>query len=140
MNDKPATRRSFLGWLWTGLGLVVLAEIVWVTVAFLRPRRRRADDAAGILVCGPESDFAPGSVTAFPAGKFYLARLADGTIIRRDQGLSPLRWWPDDSSMPGTPPDVEDANAATLFIDDHYRLIRLNPETGARTVLVGKGE
>jgi cytochrome b6-f complex iron-sulfur subunit len=81
MSDRPTTRRSFLGWLWTGLGLVVLAEIVWVAVAFLKPRRRQADEATGILVCGPESDFEPGSVTAFPAGKFYLARLADGGFL-----------------------------------------------------------
>lgn len=81
MSEQPTTRRRFLTWLWTGLGLVVLAEIVWVVVAFLRPRRSGANAAAGLLVCGPESDFAPGSVTAFPAGEFYLARLESGGFL-----------------------------------------------------------
>lgn len=81
MSEQPTTRRTFLTWLWTGLGLVALAELVWVAVAFLRPRRGAADEAAGLLVCGPESDFEPGSVTAFPAGKFYLTRLADGGFL-----------------------------------------------------------
>ena len=81
MTGPDLQRRSFLKWLWTGLGLVVLVEFIWVGLSFLRPRRRRADDAAQLLVCGPVDDFAPGSVTAFPAGGFYLSRLADGGFL-----------------------------------------------------------
>jgi len=33
------------------------------------------------MICGPVDEFAAGSVTAFPAGKFYLARLEDGGFL-----------------------------------------------------------
>ena len=33
------------------------------------------------MVAGPVERFAPGSVTAFPAGRFYLSRLADGGFL-----------------------------------------------------------
>jgi cytochrome b6-f complex iron-sulfur subunit len=74
-------RRRFLTWLWTGLGLVALAEIVAISFSFLKPRHRAAAGAQALFVCGPVRDFAPGSVTAFPAGKFYLARLDDGGFL-----------------------------------------------------------
>ena len=81
MTGPDPRRRSFLKWLWTGLGLVVMAEFVWVGLSFLRPRRHRADDTAGLLVCGAVDDFEPGTVTAFPAGGFYLSRLVDGGFL-----------------------------------------------------------
>lgn len=81
MNGVRSDRRSFLKWLWTGLGLVAAAELAWVGLSFLRPRRRPDATGAGLTVCGPVADFAPGSVTAFPAGSFHLARLADGGFL-----------------------------------------------------------
>lgn len=80
--DAPATtsRRSFLSRLWLGLGGLALAEYVWLVVEFLRPRPAAAE-AAGVLVAGPVEQFDPGSVTAFPAGKFYLTRLTDGGFL-----------------------------------------------------------
>jgi cytochrome b6-f complex iron-sulfur subunit len=81
MTDSGQDRRQFLKWLWTGLGLVALAQIVWIVVSFLRPRRRAVAAEKALFVCGPEDDFAIGSVTAFPAGKFYLARLEDGGFL-----------------------------------------------------------
>jgi len=80
MTEPGRDRRGFLKWLWTGLGLVALAEVVWIAVSFLRPRARAAT-AAALHVCGPEGDFPVESVTAFPAGKFYLVRLADGGFL-----------------------------------------------------------
>ena len=77
--DHP--RRSFLKWLWTGLGVIAVAEIVWVVTSFLRPRRRAVAAEAALFVCGPQNEFDAGSVTAFPAGKFYLARLDDGGFL-----------------------------------------------------------
>jgi len=74
------SRRSFLTRMWLGLGGLALAEYVWLAVEFLRPRSRAAE-AAGVLVAGPVGQFDPGSVTAFPAGRFYLTRLADGGFL-----------------------------------------------------------
>ncbi|MDP2469495.1 MAG: ubiquinol-cytochrome c reductase iron-sulfur subunit [Candidatus Palauibacterales bacterium] len=78
--DDGTTRRSFVGRLWLGLGGLALAEYVWLVVEFLRPRPVSAE-AAGVLVAGPVERFDPGSVTAFPAGKFYLSRLPDGGFL-----------------------------------------------------------
>ncbi len=79
-EEAETTRRSFLGRLWLGLGGLALAEYVWLVVEFLRPRPGSAE-AAGVLVAGPIDRFDLGSVTAFPAGKFYLTRLADGGFL-----------------------------------------------------------
>ena len=73
-------RRSFLVRIAWALGFVALAEAVWVVVSFLRPRRAVLDEAE-ILVAGPVDRFEPGTVTAFPEGKFYLVRLDDGSFL-----------------------------------------------------------
>ena len=75
------SRRSFLGKAWLGVGAVALAEAVWIVVDFLRPRRVSAADDAAIVIAGPIDRFEPGSVTAFPAGKFYLVRLENGGFL-----------------------------------------------------------
>ena len=74
-------RRSLLRLAWLGLGVAALAEGVWIVASFLRPRRREPASAGHLVVAGPADGFAPGSVTAFPAGRFYLVRLADGGFL-----------------------------------------------------------
>lgn len=74
-------RRSFLRVAWLALGGVALGEAAWILGSFLRPRRRAAETAASLVVAGPTDAFALGSVSAFPAGKFYLVRLADGGFL-----------------------------------------------------------
>lgn len=90
MNEPQTERRGFLRWLWVGLGLVALGEILWMGLTFLRPRRRPVTAAQALLVCGPVADFAVGSVTPFPAGKFYLVRLADGGFLALHRECSHL--------------------------------------------------
>jgi cytochrome b6-f complex iron-sulfur subunit len=77
------SRRGFLNKLWLALGLVVLAEFVWLGASFLRPRKPRTEgsDFGGVIPAGPAEGFAPGTVTAFPRGQFYLARLEDGGFL-----------------------------------------------------------
>jgi cytochrome b6-f complex iron-sulfur subunit len=80
------SRRRFLRRLWKLLGLLALAEALWLVASFLRPRKERlgadgANGAGGTVTAGRTSDFPPGSVTAFPQGRFYLARLADGGFL-----------------------------------------------------------
>lgn len=77
----PSTRRGVLGWLWGALGLAALAELGWVTTAFLRPRPSGSAADAALFVAGPLELFAPSSVTAFPEGRFYLVRLGDGGLL-----------------------------------------------------------
>lgn len=81
-DDQQPSRRSFLGRLWLLLGGVAVLEAVWVVAEFLKPRRRRAAaDDDTIFVAGPVERFQPGTVTAFPHGRFYLARLEDGRFL-----------------------------------------------------------
>jgi cytochrome b6-f complex iron-sulfur subunit len=81
--DRPtASRRRILRWLWGGLGLAAAAEATWITLSFTRSRRRRtAPEDEAVLVAGPVAAFVPDSVTAFPAGRFYLVRRADGGFL-----------------------------------------------------------
>ncbi len=74
------TRRGFLGRIWLALGGVALVEYAWLGFEFLKPRQAPAE-ALPIVDAGPLDAFDPGSVTAFPAGKFYLVRLEDGGFL-----------------------------------------------------------
>lgn len=82
-GGEVSPRRRFIVGVWIGLVALVLAEMAWIAVSFLRPRsRRRAAEALGALVlAGPVERFEPGSVTAFREGRFYLVRLADGGFL-----------------------------------------------------------
>jgi len=82
-KDRDATtRRSFLGRLWVWLGGLVILEGIWITSAILRPRKPPATaDRDEIVVAGPVDRFEAGTVTAFPAGKFYLSRMEDGGFL-----------------------------------------------------------
>jgi len=80
-KGKSLSRRSFLSWLSLAVGALFSVEIIWLLFSFLRPRKTSAEKQAIIFEAGPEEQFIAGSVTAFPEGKFYLARLADGGFL-----------------------------------------------------------
>jgi cytochrome b6-f complex iron-sulfur subunit len=85
-EDQPgpvSPRRGFLAKLWLGLGAIALAEIIWLIVSFFRPRKPRAGkgDFGTTIEAGPVASFDLNSVTAFPRGQFYLARLEDGGFL-----------------------------------------------------------
>jgi cytochrome b6-f complex iron-sulfur subunit len=81
--ESVPTRRSFLNILWVILGGAALAEFFVVAIAFLRPRKAKAQREEGdaVIDAGPVDSFDLESVTAFVRGKFYLARLADGGFL-----------------------------------------------------------
>jgi cytochrome b6-f complex iron-sulfur subunit len=70
---EPAApaRRDFLGKLGKGLGIL----------AAVAPGKGGAGRGAVLVVAGPVAEFTPASVRAFPGGKFYLVRLADGGFL-----------------------------------------------------------
>lgn len=88
-DNKPdaapaaVSRRSFLNILWTALGLAALAEFLWLAFSFLRPARPDSTDnqANTVIQAGEVASFAPGTVTAFQSGEFYVVRLDDGGLL-----------------------------------------------------------
>ena len=82
-TDTAVSRRRFLTIVWIGLGLTALLEAIWMAVAFLKPsgNRSRSSDTDTVITAGPVDTFLPGSVTAFPRGRFYLARMDDGGFL-----------------------------------------------------------
>lgn len=78
-----SSRRGFLTKLWFALGFVALAEFMAVAVAFFRPGKPEAhsENIDALVTAGDIHAFAPGSVTAFVRGRFYLSRLADGGFL-----------------------------------------------------------
>jgi cytochrome b6-f complex iron-sulfur subunit len=80
---EPAARgrRSFLDRLWKALGILALVEMAAVVTAYLAPRKARGGSGEALVVAGPVAEFTPASVRPFPAGRFYLVRLADGGFL-----------------------------------------------------------
>ena len=83
-------RRRFMNRLWALLTGTLVLEIAWVAGSFLRPRGRAGAAKASLVVAGAADGFAPGSVTAFPGGRFYLARLDDGGFLALDRTCTHL--------------------------------------------------
>jgi cytochrome b6-f complex iron-sulfur subunit len=80
---EPAApaRRDFLGRVGKGLGILAGVELLAVVVAYLAPARGGAARGGALVVAGPVAEFTPSSVRAFPGGRFYLVRLADGGFL-----------------------------------------------------------
>ena len=77
---KP-DRRDFLGVAWRLLGVAAAVELIGVVAAYLWPRKSSGGTSARVVVAGPVGEYTPASVTAFPQGRFYLVRLADGGFL-----------------------------------------------------------
>ena len=78
--------------LWAAVGVVAVAEALGLTWAYFRPRKPRvpAGERDASVVAGPVENFAPGSVTAFVSGRFYLARLEDGGFLALSRSCTHL--------------------------------------------------
>lgn len=65
------------------LGGIAVLEAGWIAVSALTPGKSKepAMDGQGVKIAGPVERFAPGSVTAFVDGQFYLTRLDDGGFL-----------------------------------------------------------
>lgn len=83
VSEEKLPRRGFLQRIWLILGALATLQLGWIAFDLLKPRnrRRQADEAAGVYVAGPLERFEPGSVTAFPDGRFYLSRLENGGFL-----------------------------------------------------------
>ncbi len=90
-EKQGQTRREFLGKAWKWLGVLAAAEFAVVLGAYLWPKKGTGEAEAGAVVdAGPVAEFTPSSVTAFPQGRFYLVRLADGGFLALSSKCSHL--------------------------------------------------
>ena len=83
IEKETQNRRSFLNKLWLLLGGLAFAELIAMIFTYFRPAATDTQVADGdsIITAGPVENFEPGTVSAFVAGKFYLARLEDGGFL-----------------------------------------------------------
>ena len=82
-DPENRSRRGFFSKIWMLLGGAAVLEAGWVVSDFFGARHPPggATDEGSIFVAGPTERFAPGTVTAFPRGKFYLVRLEGGGYL-----------------------------------------------------------
>jgi cytochrome b6-f complex iron-sulfur subunit len=79
---NPIGRRDFFNQSWKGLGVLAAVEITGMFTAYLfSGKPKNSDHPKQLLEAGPATSFAPGSVSAFMGGRFYLARQLDGGFI-----------------------------------------------------------
>ncbi len=91
VETTGTSRRDYLKTAWKVLGLVAAAEFATVLVAFLWPRAKgEGEQRTAVIEAGPVAEFTPASVTAFPKGRFYLVRLADGGFLALSSRCSHL--------------------------------------------------
>ncbi len=85
-------RRLFLNRIWLLLASIVAIEFGWVGFKILKSKSnsRVSTELESIVVAGNISEFAPGSVTPFPQGQFYLACLDDGSFLALSRSCTHL--------------------------------------------------
>ena len=83
MAELKPDRRRFLVRLMGVLGGIALLEAGWVAIVNFMPgsRGRKLRDKPSMFVAGSVDRFAPGSVTPFAQGKFYLVRDEGGGFL-----------------------------------------------------------
>ena len=83
MADVDKRRRKFLSRLAALFGALAVFEAGWIGATFFGKRRSdmTPDKRRTVQIAGPVERFAPGSVTAFREGHFYLVRLDDGGFL-----------------------------------------------------------
>ncbi len=78
-KKNSLSRRQFLQLAWLGSLTILGAQTLAALWRFIQPVS--ASGFGGVVRAGKVTDFAPGSVTAIKAGRFYLYRLDDGSFL-----------------------------------------------------------
>ncbi|MCC6615715.1 MAG: Rieske (2Fe-2S) protein [Anaerolineae bacterium] len=84
MTGEPRSdrlsRRDLLAWIWRASGALALGTGGFIGLRFLSSRSD-AGEAAVVVNAGQVDDFAPGTLTLFEHGRFYLLRADDGGFL-----------------------------------------------------------
>jgi cytochrome b6-f complex iron-sulfur subunit len=99
---KKLSRRGFLKLGMGVLGALALTEMAGASLLFLAPRSLEGE-FGGVVTAGPVDSFPHGSITEFPAGRFFLVRAQDGgflAVYRRCTHLGcSVSWKPDQNQF-----------------------------------------
>ena len=79
-SGPAMSRRNFLKLGAAALGALAVLEIAAAGLVFLEPRSLEGE-FGGVVTAGPVDSFPPGSITEFPAGRFFLIRAEDGGFL-----------------------------------------------------------
>lgn len=74
------TRREFLGWAWAVSLAGLFGQAGMALFSFLKPRRMPGAFGS-VVVAGALAEFKPGTVSFVQAGRFYISRLEDGSVL-----------------------------------------------------------
>lgn len=80
VSSRAVSRRNFLKLGAGALGALAVLEIAAAGLIFLEPRSLEGE-FGGVMTAGPVESFPPGSITEFPAGRFFLIRAEDGGFL-----------------------------------------------------------
>ena len=85
------TRRDFLGRGWKTIGIIAGLELSGMLAAFfISGKNKGPKEQMQLLEAGPVGSFGMNTVSAFPGGRFYLARQQDGGFIALSQRCTHL--------------------------------------------------
>jgi len=78
-DEKTISRRRFIGFAWIAAAVIVLAELVGGTLAFLWPRRK-GGKSEKIFVAGNTAGFKVGEVVPFRRERAFVVRVDGGFL------------------------------------------------------------
>lgn len=82
-TEPNENRRKFLQRIWVFFGVAATVQFGWLGLSFMnsRKKRNRPVKTNSVITAGALALFKPETVTAIPSGHFYLACLADGSLL-----------------------------------------------------------
>jgi cytochrome b6-f complex iron-sulfur subunit len=78
--QKGLSRRTFLGLTWAASFVGLVGQAGAALFQYFKPRIV-VGNFGGAVVVGTPDEFAPGTVTYFRKGRFYVSRLEDGGLL-----------------------------------------------------------
>jgi len=78
-DKNPMSRRRLIAYAWIGSAVIVVAELIGGTFAFLWPRRKEGKEEK-VFVAGKKNEFKVGEVVSFRKEKTFIVRTEIGFL------------------------------------------------------------